>query len=145
MNFSDLVNRVNIKLAGDTLVYSNLRPHFDDVIDEINESLHALFPTFSELPADVTAYTAFPDKYQRTVLVYGTVVKYYAMDDEGYQNMNDYYVQQYNKHMFTMIRDYISSVPAEYLAPDTEGYLTGDPLNDAGVWLEGGETASLNG
>lgn len=145
MKIADLVNRVNVKLAGDTLLIQNLRIHFDDVIDDINEALHAKFPTISELPAGATEYTAFPDQYQRTVLVYGAVVKYYAIDDEGYQNINDAFLQLYNKHLFTMVRDYLEAVPIAYRAPETEGYITGDPFKDEGIWLVGGELSSING
>lgn len=145
MMISDLVTRINTNLAGDTLLYQNLRIYLDAVIDDINEDLHTKFPAFSDLASNVTEYTAFPDHYQRTVLVYGAVVKYYAVDDEGYQSQNDYFVQQYNKHRYTMIRDYLESVPTEYKAPETEGYLTGDPLTDQGVWLEAGELSNING
>ena len=80
MDINTLVKLTNQKLAGETLLYSQLEPYFDDVIDKINTELNAIFPTFSEhrernqTDSGIPAYTYFPDMYIRSVVVVGAAV-----------------------------------------------------------------------
>lgn len=102
--------------------------YMDSVIDDINEDLQAIFPTFSEwaafcashndanpeaAPLDPNDYTAFPDTYLRKVVAPGTALKFYANDEEGEQVASKFYLD-YEKARSTMVRDYINQVPTMF-------------------------------
>ena len=129
MDINTLVKLTNQKLAGETLLYSQLEPYFDDVIDKINTELNAIFPTFSEhrernqTDSDIPAYTYFPDMYIRSVVVVGAAVGFYTVDEEGIITAQQMQVE-YNTNLFMMKRDYSEQVPEQYKATG-RGYLTG--------------------
>ena len=129
MDINTLVKLTNQKLAGETLLYSQLEPYFDDVIDKINTELNAIFPTFSEhrernqTDSGIPAYTYFPDMYIRSVVVVGAAVGFYTVDEEGIITAQQMQVE-YNTNLFMMKRDYSEQVPEKYKATG-RGYLTG--------------------
>jgi hypothetical protein len=116
MKIVDIVKGVNSLLAGELLSQKELQTHLDSVIDDINRDLNATFPAFSELPATVTEYTAFPDQYLRKVVFPGVAYYFYMMDEEGAQSAPAYQ-DKYNMEKFFMIRDYLSRVPEQYKRP----------------------------
>ena len=88
MRINEIVSRTNEKLAGETLMYSQLEVFFDEVIDDINAKLNSKFPAFSEFfdSSKLNSneeYNCFPDKYIRTVVVVGAAYKFYCTDEEG--------------------------------------------------------------
>lgn len=129
MDINTLVKLTNQKLAGETLLYSQLEPYFDDVIDKINTELNAIFPTFSEhrernqTDSGIPAYTYFPDMYIRSVVVVGAAVGFYTVDEEGINTAQQMQIE-YNTNLFMMKRDYSEQVPEQYKATG-RGYLTG--------------------
>ena len=142
MLIKDIVARVNSKLAGERLTYDKLKFILDEVIDDINSDLNATFPAFSELDLSVSAYTALPDKYIRSVVVTGAVHKYFVQDEEGL-DVAPAFLADYIMNRFLMVRDYHILVPAEYRASNTvEGMLQ---FNEAqpqvevakGMWVDG--------
>lgn len=120
MTINEIIKRINLYLAGEQLVYSRLEAFLDETIDDINAQLDAKFPTFGELSISdsytgETEYNYFPDKYIRSVLIPGTVYKWYTMDEEGIQTA-EAYGMLYNQNLFYMVRDYLDLVPEEYRA-----------------------------
>lgn len=127
MKLSEIVNRTNEKLAGETLVYQQLKVFFDEVIDDINAKLNSTFPAFSEVYTtealnEDKAYDFFPDKYIRTVVVLGAAYKFYCTDEEGIATAQQYGFD-YATNLFIMERDYSNLVPEEYQA-NGQGYLS---------------------
>ena len=106
MRISEIVKRTNEKLAGETLLYSQLQVYFDEVIDDINTKLNSKFPAFSEvfsandLQQDLE-YNYFPDKYIRTVVIIGAAYKFYCTDEEGIATAQQY-AYDYNTNLFIM-------------------------------------------
>lgn len=138
MTLTDIVNRVNRKLAGETLTYNQLKDHLDDVIDDINDQLNSSFPVFSELATGATEYTAIPDRYIRKVIVSGAAWYFYTMDEEGEQ-VAAQFSADYQRSMFYMVRDYSSQIPEEYQAADT-GHLTftsEETMGERGIEIDG--------
>ena len=132
----DLINK---KLAGDWVPEDQMLPFMDEVIDDINARLNSFFPLFSEVLSDpentTQEYTSFPDKYQRTVVVYGAASKWFTMDEEGIATAPTY-SQDYTKYMFLMERDYIDHVPDEFRS-DPTGYYENKPHLERGVFVGG--------
>ena len=120
MLVSRILQRINELLDGETLSYYELRPHIDSAIDDINQELNTIFPTFSDLPQGATEYNHIPDRYIRSVVCYGAAVHFYMMDEEG-GNPPMGYTDKYRQNMFLMLRDYIHQIPEEYQAPSTQG------------------------
>jgi hypothetical protein len=120
MLITDIVNRVNQLLAGETLSYSQMKIHLDSVMDDINNDLSSEFPVFSELAEGATAYTLIPDKYIRSVVCYGAAYYFYMTDEEG-ANPQPGYMMTYTTNKFEMMRDWIQRVPAEYEKLDDDG------------------------
>ena len=110
MTVTELKKLVNTNLAGDQLSWKMLCVHLNWAIDEVNAELNACFPVAT---ADMTEYTAIPDKYIRMVLVPGAVHHYYVVDDEGSTGEQDF-AQQFNTGMFRMLRDYSHCIPEIY-------------------------------
>lgn len=128
MKISEIVKRTNEKLAGETLLYSQLQVYFDEVIDDINSKLNSKFPVFSDVfTADAlqqdAEYNYFPDKYIRTVVVIGAAYKFYCTDEEGIASAQQY-GYDYSTNLFVMERDYSNLIPDEYRATE-QGYLKG--------------------
>ena len=126
MRINEIVSRTNEKLAGETLMYSQLEVFFDEVIDDINAKLNSKFPAFSEFfdSSKLNSneeYSCFPDKYIRTVVVVGAAYKFYCTDEEGIATAQQY-AFDYATNMFVMERDYSNLVPDEYKA-DGQGFL----------------------
>jgi len=125
MKLQALVQLVNDYLAGETKTYAQLKPHLDAVIDDVNNKLNALFPTFTELSAAnafADEYTCFPDKYIRSIVAVGAAFYFFMVDEEG-ADAAPAYQMMYHKNLFLMERDYINQVPTEYQAED-QGYVT---------------------
>lgn len=113
MKILDIVNRVNRALAGELLSYSQMKDHLDDVIDDINNQLDTIYPAFSELDPSLDSYTAFDDRYIRSVVIPGAAYYFYQMDEEGIDTAPAY-AQKYQRNLFLMIRDTINNIPEQY-------------------------------
>jgi hypothetical protein len=104
----------------------------DFAIDEINDSLNSIYPTFSELLAEnpeAKEYAYFPDRYIRRAVISGAAWNYYVVDEEGLQTSLQYQVD-FEKGKFIMQRDMLYNIPKEYQAPLSHGYVIGDRSND---------------
>lgn len=126
MFIEDLVRNINHKLADEMLSQTSLLMFMDSVVDDINARLNSTFPTFSEVikandGISNPDYQAFPDKYQRSVVIVGTASKYYETDEEGNQSAQSF-AQDYQQQLFYMLRDYSFNVPPEYRAKD-QGFI----------------------
>lgn len=123
MRTTDLINLVNNLLAGEFLNYEDLEHHFDSAIDDINTTCCTQFPTFSDIRhagngAIPVEYTAFPDKYVRSVVAKGAAYKFFTEDEEGIATAQTY-GQEYQQALFYMLRDY-----ADYCDPRYKRHLT---------------------
>ena len=122
----ELIRLTNKYLAGEQLVYNQLAPYFDEVIDDINAKLNSTFPSFTDIDLEVLSpgdveYNYFPDKYLRSVVAIGAAYKFYVMDEEGISTAEQYGMK-YQENLFYMMRDYIEQVPEEYQS-DSKGSL----------------------
>lgn len=127
MVINEIVRGINKCLAGEQLLYKQLEPFMDSVIDDINDKLNSRFPAFSELDVEEVFsgnfdYDFFPDKYIRTVVIKGAAYKFYIMDEEGSQ-VADMYGYDYQNALFLMMRDYIEKVPRRFRSDDTGSLL----------------------
>lgn len=121
MFIKDITALVNTHLAGEMLSYTDMRPFLDHTIDDINTMLNAKFPVFSDSSINYEAeYTAFNDKFIRSVVVPGAVWYYYVVDEEGAPTAQQLSAD-YSRGLFVMQRDMLYSVPAEYQADDLQG------------------------
>ena len=119
MLHTEILRLFNHSLAGDMLTWKQLVPHLNWCIDEINIKMNTKFPL---IDMDATEYTAFPDKYIRTVMVSGAVYRFYTVDEEGATTAVQFQAD-YETHMFYMLRDYAWQVPDEYLDDINNGSL----------------------
>ena len=120
MLIKDIVGRTNRLLDGEQISPDALKLHFDSTIDAINTKLNSMYPVFSELPVGTYEYTAFPDKYIRTVLCVGAAYHYYLMDEEG-SPAAQAYGDMFANGLFLMLRDTLYNIPLEYQAPPEQG------------------------
>lgn len=123
MVINEIVRGINKSLAGEQLLYKQLEPFMDEVIDDINAKLNSTFPTFSELNVEEVFsgnfdYNFFPERYIRNVVIKGAAYKFYIMDEEGSQ-VADMYGYDYQTALFLMMRDYIEKVPDEFRSDNT--------------------------
>lgn len=123
MLIKKLVERVNSLLDGEILSYTEMLPFLDRVIDDINQQLNSTYPAFSEIPAGVDDYDAFPDRYLRTVVAMGAAMYFYETDEEGGDAGNSY-TKAYTENLFFMLRDWINQVPEQYQANDMLGVIS---------------------
>ena len=128
MKYNTIVGLISKKLGDEIVSESEMLSYMDSVVDDINTRLDAKFPTFTEfkednagLNAEILDYTAFPDKYIRTVVVPGAAFKYYTTDEEGGYS-SPKYEEEYNSGLFYMVRDFSFSIPEKYQA-DCQGYI----------------------
>lgn len=107
MKVTDIRKLFNLALAGDTLTASEMMSHLDFAIDEINTTLDAEFPLISsvDLSDPSSEYTAFPDKYIRSVVIPGAAWHFYVQDEEGTVTA-DQYKRSFDTGKFYMLRDY---------------------------------------
>lgn len=123
MERDKIVQAVNDMLAGEMLTYDALKVHLDAVIDDINTSLCAKFPSFTEFTQAYESfpnYNFIPDKYIRSVVVVGAAFKFFITDEEGIATAQQY-GYTYQNNLFTMTRDYIDYVPEEFQEESTGG------------------------
>ena len=120
MLIKDIVGRTNRLLDGELLSPDSLKLHFDSTIDAINAKLNTVYPVFSELPVGAQEYTAFPDKYIRSVLCVGAAYHFYLMDEEG-SPAAQAYGDMFANGLFVMLRDTLYNIPAIYQAPAEQG------------------------
>lgn len=117
MHLNMLVQKINDKLAGETLMYDQLQVFLDEVIDDINSSLNSCYPAFSEFSQALHEfypnYCFFPDKYIRSVVIPGAAYKFYTTDEEG-ANVAPKYEQEYRNNLYKMQRDFSFQVPPQY-------------------------------
>jgi hypothetical protein len=118
MLIGNIIKLVNHKLANALLAPTDLYMHMDAVIDDINTQLSTCFPTFSDVikrngGVNGADYTAIPDKYIRSVVVVGTAVKYYEVDEEGNPSAQNF-AMDYQQQLFYMVRDFSFSIPKCY-------------------------------
>lgn len=138
MKISTIISRVNGLLAGEIYPYEFYEQFLDEVIDDINGNMNAVFPSFSEVreqhPNETDwEYTAIPDNYIRTVVIKGCAAKFYTMDEEGIQAAAQYDME-YNSALFLMLRDYLDKVPAEYRGTATGAVYTHEPAPSGWHW-----------
>lgn len=128
----DTVNRGYV--ASDYLRQPDIYYYMDMVIDDINDSLNSIYPTFTDWEdfveewnnnpdnvaniKDRTNYDVLPDKYLRKVVALGTALKFYERDEEG-NAVAEGYQQRYQEALFKMQRDYHHLVPGVFR--DDEG------------------------
>ena len=136
MKIMTLVQNINSQLAGELLSIAELTVFVDKAIDEVNTRLNTKFPVLSDVIAKAQAsgstsfeYDAIPDKYMRTVIVPGTVFKYYTTDEEG-AAVAPKYEEEFLKGLFYMERDYLNLVPKEYQETTDQGWLTAPDFQD---------------
>lgn len=133
MLITDIVARINQKLAGERHTYTELKMYMDAVIDDINTRLNSTYPAFSELTLDISNYNYFPDRWIRMVVIPGAAAKYFVTDEEGI-DAAPAYAMEYDQNLFLMTRDFFSQVPDIYRTvlesregtvdfPETEGGL----------------------
>ena len=115
MLLNDITRRVNTLLAGERHSFSQLVPFLDSTIDDINSQLNSTFPAFSELPEGKAEYDYFPDRYIRSVVCVGAAWYYFTSDEEGISTAPQY-LQDYDRGLFNMLRDYFNQVPEKYQA-----------------------------
>ena len=132
MPIKEIVSRINGKLAGELLNYSELKPYMDSVIDDINTQLNSKYPAFSELEVSATEYTAFPDRYIRQVVIPGAAWYYFVADEEGNPTALQYQAD-YQKNLWTMFRDMLYGVPPEYQVDTMQGSTTFAQEADGGA------------
>ena len=142
MKYSTIVSLISKHLADEIVSEGEMLSYMDRVIDDINDRLNTVFPTFTEYreanletSSDALDYTAFPDKYIRSVVVPGSAFKYYTTDEEGGYGAPKY-EEEYKQGLYYMIRDYSFSVPEEYRA-DSQGYIHIEG-SDAGITVPSG-------
>lgn len=123
---------INSRLAGEQLTYTQLLPYINSTIDDINSRLHTCFPQLTRDDAN-RDYTAFPDRWQRTVVVVGAGAKWYQDDEEGIATAQAM-VEEYHTNLFLMERDYGPLVPEEYRESNASGML---PFPPSGIEHEG--------
>lgn len=128
MKYNVIINLISKHLADELVSETEMLSYMDRVIDDINASLNAVFPTFTEfkdsngdVPNELLDYTAIPDKYIRTVVIPGAAFKYYTTDEEG-SYAAPKYEEDYKQGLFYMLRDFSFSIPEEYQA-DNQGYV----------------------
>ena len=120
MLIKEIVTLINKKLAGELLTYSELKNYLDSTIDDINTQLNSKYPAFSELDISISEYTAFPDRFIRQVVVPGAAWYYYTADEEGTPTALQY-AQDYQRGLFTMLRDMLYGIPLEYQVDTMQG------------------------
>ena len=117
MQVSNIQSLINQNLAGEMLSYKQQIVHLNWALDELNAILNTTFPEFT---ADMTEYTAIPDRYIRMCLVPGAVHHFYVVDEEG-QTGEYNFAQEFETNKFRMLRDYSHQIPEEYLADGDNG------------------------
>jgi len=113
MLINDIVRGVNHLLAGEQLTYSQLKPHLDAAIDDINRQLGTIYPAFSELASGTSEYNCFNDSYIRSVVMFGAAYHFYQVDEEGL-DVTPALSFRYRNNMFFMVRDTINNIPPQY-------------------------------
>ena len=128
MKYSVILSLISKRLADELVSEGEMISYMDSVVDDINNQLNATFPTFSEfketnpeITVDKIDYTAFPDKYIRSVVIPGAAYKYYTTDEEG-SYAAPKYEEEYKQGLFYMLRDFSFKVPEHYQADD-QGYV----------------------
>jgi len=121
----------NEALAGETLTMSEMLPHLDAAIDAINDKMNTIYPVFSDLDvaAPEAVYNYFPDRYIRTVVIPGAAWHFYVTDEEGAQTAIQYQVD-FENGKFTMLRDMLYDIPAQYQANSEQGSIVAPLSND---------------
>ena len=136
MKLALIIKDINTKLAGEMLTYAELRVFLDSAVDEINAKLNTQFPVFSDLEITADAYTAFPDKYIRSVVIPCAAFKYFITDEEGSVTAPKY-EEEYARGLFYMERDYLHNVPPEYQAPIPQGFVDFENTEPRGLFVDG--------
>lgn len=137
MTYKEVQHLVNTALAGEMLSFSELLPHLNYAIDEINANLNTIYPTF-EIKAGAHEYTAFADKYIRMVVIPGAAWHFYVNDEEGMQTAPQYQIE-FQKGLFFMLRDSIYNTPLEYQADLLQGSTSSEYDPDRGLFVDGSD------
>ena len=138
MLLKDIVTRVNALLAGERLPYNEMLIHLDKTIDDINSQLNSTFPAFSEMPTGKVEYDYFPDRYIRSVVCVGAAWYYFTTDEEGISTAPQY-LQDYDRGLFIMLRDYFNEVPIEYQSTSLKALVMAKDIEDGerGISVDG--------
>lgn len=136
MKVTEIVKLVNHSLAGERLAYGELIPCLNNVIDEINTMLNAVYPVFT---TDMTTadYDYFPDRFIRSVVVPGAVFYFYTIDEEGAQTAPMFQFT-YKQNLFYMLRDLSAYIPEIYQGTNT-GSIQSDFEEDRGLIVYGND------
>lgn len=117
MHLNNITKYVNERLAGETLMYSQMILFLDSVIDDINAALNSCYPSFSDFTSDCYPkypnYNFFPDRYIRSVVILGAAYKFYVTDEEGIQTAQALQYE-YQRNLFLMQRDFSLEVPEAF-------------------------------
>ena len=131
MTFAQILEYINVSLAGEMLQYQDVSLFLDKAIDAINEELNSTFPVFSTVHiernvyADADGVAYFPDKYIRNVVVPFVAYQFYVVDEEGVHTAPAFF-SQYKEGLFKMARDYSDLVPEIYKQDSEVGSKTVD-------------------
>lgn len=117
MQVGQIQSLLNQSLAGEMLSYKQMLVHLNWAIDEINATLNTIFPEFT---AEMTEYTAFPDRYIRMCIIPGAAHHFYVIDEEG-QTGEFSFAQTFETGKFYMLRDYSHQIPEEFQADINNG------------------------
>lgn len=134
MRVKEIVALVNMQLAGEQLIYSELKQFLDHAIDDINAQLSSKYPTFTELGGADVDYNMFPDKYIRSVVVFGAAWYYYVADEEGNPTALQYSAD-YSRGLFIMLRDMLYNVPVQYQEDSYQGTVKFEFESEQGIGM----------
>lgn len=140
IELNKIMKAINVRLAGENLMYSQAVDFMDAVIDDINAELNARYPVFTEFTEDeypsFPDYCFFPDKYIRSVIIPGVVFKFYTTDEEGIQAAPQFRYD-YIDALYKMKRDYSIHVPSAYQDCDYNGTLDECNHQEYRDWIGG--------
>lgn len=157
---AQLVRDINIKLAGESLTWAQLQLYVDNVIDDINYTLNACYPTTAEMDAFILAnsqadvpsnlyskdlldygrwnddiLSILPYSVVHRVIIVGAALKWLTADEEGLNTAPEF-TQEYTKALFALQRDFCNKVPAKYQAIN-QGFVYNDATNKGISFYDG--------
>ena len=157
---AQLVRDINIKLAGESLTWAQLQLYVDNVIDDINYTLNACYPTTAEMDTFIRAnsqaenpdnlnsedlidyrnwnndiLSILPYSVVHKVVIVGAALKWLTADEEGLNTAPEF-TQEYTKALYALQRDFCNKVPAKYQAMD-QGFVYNDAINKGISFYDG--------
>lgn len=157
---AQLVKDINIKLAGESLTWAQLQLYVDNVIDDINYTLNACYPTTAEMDTFIRAnsqadkpdnlnsedlidyrnwnngtLSILPYSVVHKVIIVGAALKWLTADEEGLNTAPEF-TQEYTKALYSLQRDFCNKVPAKYQAME-QGFVYNDAPNKGISFYDG--------